>query len=158
MSKQWGENKKNIFEKRRLKKGAFIAFLSVFLILFLSLAVPVKVVATENVVEDTKPTDPTNSRKSNLTGSEAERTNITDPGSAESPDDLKKLNIANTVTVTYDNGNGSLMRILPLAFTNCSDVETRIVSSITHGHWISTEACSIYVKIIRRCLQGVGGT
>lgn len=53
-----------------------------------------------------------------------------------------------------DNGNGSLMRILPVAFTDCSDVETRIVSSITHGYWISTEACSIYVKIIRRCLQG----
>ena len=117
MSKQWGENKKNIFEKRRLKKGAFIAFLSVFLILFLSLAVPVKVVATENVVEDTKPTDPTNSRKSNLTGSEAERTNITDPGSAESPDDLKKLNIANTVTVTYDNGNGSLSGSLRILIT-----------------------------------------
>ena len=53
-----------------------------------------------------------------------------------------------------DNGNGSLMRILPLAFTDCSDEDIRDVSSITHGHWISTEACSIYVKIIRRCLQG----
>ena len=53
-----------------------------------------------------------------------------------------------------DNGNGSLMRILPLAFTDCSDEDVRDVSSITHGHWISTEACSIYVKIIRRCLQG----
>lgn len=53
-----------------------------------------------------------------------------------------------------DNGNGSLMRILPLAFTDCSDVDVRIVSSITHGHWISTEACSIFVRIIRRCLQG----
>ena len=53
-----------------------------------------------------------------------------------------------------DNGNGSLMRILPLAFTDCSDVDVRIASSVTHAHWISTEACSIYVKIIRRCLAG----
>lgn len=53
-----------------------------------------------------------------------------------------------------DNGNGSLMRILPLAFTDCSNEEVREVSAITHGHWISMEACSIYVKIIRRCLQG----
>lgn len=53
-----------------------------------------------------------------------------------------------------DNGNGSLMRILPLAFTDCSDEEVREVSSITHGHWISTEACSIYIQIIRKCLKG----
>ena len=53
-----------------------------------------------------------------------------------------------------DNGNGSLMRILPLAFTDCSDVDVRVASSITHAHWISTEACSIYVKIIHRCLVG----
>lgn len=53
-----------------------------------------------------------------------------------------------------DNGNGSLMRILPLAFTDCSDVDVRIASSVTHAHWISTEACSLYVKIIRRCLAG----
>ena len=53
-----------------------------------------------------------------------------------------------------DNGNGSLMRILPLAFADCSEEDVRAVSAITHGHWISTEACSIYVHIIRRCLQG----
>ena len=117
MNKKWGDNKKNICEKRRLKKGVFIAFLSVFLILFLSFFVPVTVAATQNVIEDTTPTDPTTSGKSNLTGSEAERTNITDPGSAESPDDLKKLNIANTVTVTYDNGNGSLSGSLRILIT-----------------------------------------
>ena len=117
MNKKWGENKKNSCEKRRLKKGVFIVFLSVFLILFLSFFVPVTVAATQNVIEDTTPTDPTTSGKSNLTGSEAERTNITDPGSAESPDDLKKLNIANTVTVTYDNGNGSLSGSLRILIT-----------------------------------------
>ena len=54
----------------------------------------------------------------------------------------------------YSNGNGSLMRILPLAFTDCSDDEIRQVSAITHGHWISQEACVIYVHIARRLLSG----
>ena len=52
------------------------------------------------------------------------------------------------------NGNGSLMRILPLAFTDCSDEEVRAVSAITHAHWISQEACVIYVNMIRECLRG----
>lgn len=52
------------------------------------------------------------------------------------------------------NGNGSLMRILPLAFTDCTDDEVRAVSAITHGHRISTDACVIYVNIIRECLKG----
>ena len=50
-----------------------------------------------------------------LTGTTNERTNINEPGTAESADDLKRLNVANTVTVTYDNGNGTLscpLRIL----------------------------------------------
>lgn len=48
------------------------------------------------------------------------------------------------------NGNGSLMRILPLAFVDCTDDEIRAVSAITHGHWIAQEACVIYVNLIRR--------
>lgn len=36
------------------------------------------------------------------------RTNINEPGSAETGDDLKELNIANNLTITYDNGNGEL--------------------------------------------------
>lgn len=52
------------------------------------------------------------------------------------------------------NGNGSLMRILPLAFIDSTDDEVRAVSDITHGHWISTEACVIYVNIIKACLAG----
>ena len=52
------------------------------------------------------------------------------------------------------NGNGSLMRILPLAFTDCSDEEVRAVSAITHAHRISQDACVIYVNIIRECLRG----
>ncbi len=43
------------------------------------------------------------------------RTNISEPGSAETGEDLKELNIANNLTITYDNGNGELsgtLRIL----------------------------------------------
>ena len=49
----------------------------------------------------------TSSVVSNLENGETdERTNIEEPGSAESAEDLQELNIANTVTVTYENGNG----------------------------------------------------
>lgn len=43
------------------------------------------------------------------------KTNINDPGTAETGEDLKELNIANNLTITYDNGNGELsgtLRIL----------------------------------------------
>ena len=52
------------------------------------------------------------------------------------------------------NGNGSLMRILPLAFVDCTDHEIRAVSAITHGHAISMHACVIYVHVARRLLAG----
>ncbi len=54
-------------------------------------------------------------RDSNLTGTEQDRTNERDPGSSQNADELAELNIANTVTVTVDNGNGSVngaLRIL----------------------------------------------
>ena len=54
----------------------------------------------------------------------------------------------------WDNGNGSLMRVLPLAFVNCTDDEIRAVSAITHGHWISKEACVIYVHVAKRLIAG----
>lgn len=54
----------------------------------------------------------------------------------------------------HDNGNGSLMRILPLAFVECNDDDIRNVSAITHGHWISMEACVILVHIAKRLLDG----
>lgn len=43
------------------------------------------------------------------------RTNINEPGSAQTGDELKELNIANNLTITYDDGNGELsgtLRIL----------------------------------------------
>ena len=54
---------------------------------------------------------------SNLTGTTDERTNITEPGSAQDADDLAELNIANTVTVTYDNGNGQINGTLRILIT-----------------------------------------
>ena len=54
----------------------------------------------------------------------------------------------------YSNGNGSLMRILPLAFTEASPSDIEAVSSITHAHATSVEACQLYVAIARRLLKG----
>ena len=55
-----------------------------------------------------------------------------------------------------DNGNGSLMRILPLAFTGATDHEVRAVSAITHAHAISCEACVRMVHVARRLIVGEG--
>ncbi|MGN1179866.1 MAG: flagellar type III secretion system pore protein FliP [Suilimivivens sp.] len=55
--------------------------------------------------------------ESNLTGTTQERTNIEEPGTAQTADDLAELNIANTVTVTYDNGNGQVNGTLRILIT-----------------------------------------
>lgn len=54
----------------------------------------------------------------------------------------------------HANGNGSLMRMLPLAFTEATDDEIRAVSSITHAHKLSTNACVEYVHLARQLIQG----
>lgn len=55
----------------------------------------------------------------------------------------------------YSNGNGSLMRILPLAFVHdITNEQIRAVSAITHAHEISKEACVIYVDIAKKLLAG----
>ncbi len=87
------------------------------MISFLAFIIPVTSYATQEVISDTTPTDPTVDRDTALTGTRDERTNINPPGSAETPDDLKELNIANTVTITYDNGNGSLNGALRILIT-----------------------------------------
>lgn len=55
-----------------------------------------------------------------------------------------------------DNGNGSLMRILPLAFTGATDDEVRAVPAITHAHATSCEACIRMVRVARRLIAGEG--
>lgn len=66
----------------------------------------------------------------------------------------------------YDNGNGSLMRILPVALWNSSelageDVEGAEfifdVSAVTHAHVRSKIGCLIYSKMIADLLYSQGG-
>lgn len=60
------------------------------------------------------------------------------------------------------NGNGSLMRILPVAlysyYKNLSEIETieitNNISSLTHAHEISKLGCYIYVRYIMLLLDG----
>ena len=61
-----------------------------------------------------------------------------------------------------DNGNGSLMRILPVALWNAFDGYTsrqgknervRSVSALTHSHPISCTACEIYAFIVERLIN-----
>ena len=60
-----------------------------------------------------------------------------------------------------DNGNGSLMRILPLLFyikdkpINERYEITKQVSSITHGHIRSVIACFYYLEFARQLLLGI---
>ncbi len=53
-----------------------------------------------------------------------------------------------------DNGNGSLMRTVPLAFADATDDEVREVSAITHAHRTSTEACVCMVHAARELIAG----
>jgi ADP-ribosyl-[dinitrogen reductase] hydrolase len=63
-------------------------------------------------------------------------------------------------TGEFDNGNGSLMRILPLLFyIKNFPVEKRFdkvkeVSSITHGHIRSVISCFIYLEFLLELLNG----
>lgn len=51
------------------------------------------------------------------TGTTEESTMIEEPGSAEEPEDLMEANIANTVTITYNNGNGEINGALRILIT-----------------------------------------
>ena len=63
-------------------------------------------------------------------------------------------------TSEFDNGNGSLMRILPLIFyiknfpIEIRFDKTKEVSSITHGHIRSVIACFIYLEFLLEILDG----
>lgn len=63
-------------------------------------------------------------------------------------------------TSEFDNGNGSLMRILPILFyIKDFPIEKRFdtikdVSSITHGHIRSALACFIYLELALEILKG----
>ena len=112
------KNKRGVNDiKSLLRKGILFACLSFVMAIFLFEVSPRVVLASTSYIDDTNPTDPTTDRETNLTGTSGERTNITDPGTAHDADDLKELNIANTVTVTYDNGNGTINGALRILIT-----------------------------------------
>ena len=54
----------------------------------------------------------------------------------------------------FDNGNGSLMRILPLAYIKDIDYETiENVSGLTHAHKRSQITCVLYIEIAKSMLK-----
>ncbi len=52
-----------------------------------------------------------------LTGTTQERTNINEPGASQTPEELQELNIANNLTITYNDGNGELNANLRILIT-----------------------------------------
>ncbi len=62
----------------------------------------------------------------------------------------------------YDCGNGSLMRILPLALVERAVTDERLVevahlaSRVTHGHPRCQVACALYSLVVRLLLSGAG--
>lgn len=55
----------------------------------------------------------------------------------------------------FSNGNGALMRILPLAFLDdVTDEKIDNIAAITHPHQISKSCCHIYVRFIQALLDG----
>jgi ADP-ribosyl-[dinitrogen reductase] hydrolase len=60
-----------------------------------------------------------------------------------------------------DNGNGSLMRVLPLALWHAGNDEALVhdamrQSLVTHGHLRSQVSCALYCLWARRTLEGAG--
>lgn len=51
------------------------------------------------------------------------------------------------------NGNGSLMRILPLAFIPCSMKDINTISGLTHNHDIAKRACRLYLIVVEQILK-----
>lgn len=80
-------------------KNAFVGLFFVGVMVLLLLFWPVKVYASSLTEDLTSSTD---------AGEEEHRTNIREPGTSQTPEELGELNIANNVTVTYNNGNGTI--------------------------------------------------
>ena len=78
-----------------------------FIVGILCMCVKIPVYATSNL----------NTGERHITGTTQERTNINEPGSSDDPEELKELNIANNLTVTYNDGNGELNASLRMLIT-----------------------------------------
>ena len=57
------------------------------------------------------------STQSNLTGTTDSRTNMKEPGASDNADELKNMNIANQMTITYNDGNGQINGALRILIT-----------------------------------------
>ncbi len=53
-----------------------------------------------------------------------------------------------------DNGNGALMRILPLAFIPHTIQDILNVGKLTHAHEISQTACRLYIYLAGKLIEG----
>lgn len=54
----------------------------------------------------------------------------------------------------WSNGNGSLMRIIPVAFVdNITEEDIMNVSALTHAHEVSKNICVKYIKIVQKLLK-----
>jgi len=98
--------RERFFSGRKLKFA--VCLLVTVGILFLNDCMPV--FATEPQY-----TDNLQDQMGTTTGQTEERTNIREPGTVQDADELRELNVANNLTITYNNGNGTVagpLRIL----------------------------------------------
>lgn len=58
-----------------------------------------------------------------------------------------------TNTDIYSNGNGALMRCLPLVFEDLTEAQMLRLNGLTHNHEISHACCLYYVILMKRLLK-----
>jgi flagellar biosynthetic protein FliP len=90
--------------KKKMKKTSksnwvtrFLVLVGVLCMLFACNAVPTYAESLTRALDS-----------STESGTQEDRTNIREPGTSEDSDELSELNIANNVTVTYNDGNGTI--------------------------------------------------
>lgn len=66
------------------------------------------------------------------------------------------LRTGHGMTGERDNGNGGLMRCVPMAFMDCTDDDVRAACAVTHANPTSTEACVRMVRLARALIEGQG--
>ncbi|WP_080802311.1 ADP-ribosylglycohydrolase family protein [Arabiibacter massiliensis] len=67
----------------------------------------------------------------------------------------RSLSLGRGLDGERDNGNGSLMRIVPLAFVDgVTDEQIEAASAITHAHERSRRACVVYVRLAQELAAG----
>ncbi len=96
------KNTRKVLNKKCILR--FLMFVLMLGVLFVSTGVQAKAASVGGALTSTPEA-----------GTEDDRTNIREPGSSEDADELAELNIDNEVTVTYNDGNGTIagaLRIL----------------------------------------------